>query len=43
MRKVWCVKGHNDDNVEDDDVNNDSVGLEISLGTVKEKQSLDGK
>jgi hypothetical protein len=43
MRKVWRIKGHDDDNEEDDDVNNDSMGLETSLGTVKDKQSLVGK
>jgi hypothetical protein len=40
MRKVWRIKGHDNDNKEDDDINNDSMGLETSLGTVKDKQSL---
>jgi hypothetical protein len=43
MRKAWHIKGHDDDKEEDNDVNNDSVGLETSLGTVKDKQSLVGK
>jgi hypothetical protein len=40
MKQVWHIKGHDDDNEEDNDVNKDSVGLETSLGTVKDKQSL---
>jgi hypothetical protein len=40
MRKAWCIKGHDNDDEEDDDINNDSMGLETSLGTVKDKQSL---
>jgi hypothetical protein len=40
MRKAWCIKGHDNDNEEDNDVDNNSVGLETSLGTVKDKQSL---
>jgi hypothetical protein len=28
MRKVWHIKGHDDGNKEDNDVNNESVGLE---------------
>ncbi len=40
MRKAWHIKGYNNDNKEDKNVNNDSVGLETSLGTVKDKQSL---
>jgi hypothetical protein len=43
MRKAWRIKGHGNDNGEDDDVNNNSVGLVTSLGTVKDKQSLVGK
>ena len=43
MRKLWCIKGYDDDDKEDDDIDNDSMGLETSLGTVKEKQSLVGK
>jgi hypothetical protein len=43
MRKVWCIKGSDNDDKEDNDINNDSVGLETSLGTVKDKQSLVGK
>jgi hypothetical protein len=43
MRKAWHIKGHNDDDKENDDVNNDSMGLETSLSTVKDKQSLVGK
>jgi hypothetical protein len=43
MRKAWPFKGCDNDNEEDDDVDNDSVGLETSLGTVKDKQSLVGK
>jgi hypothetical protein len=37
MKQVWRIKGHNDDNKEDNNVNNDIVGLETSLGTVKDK------
>jgi hypothetical protein len=37
MRKAWCIKGHDNDNEEDNDVDNNSVGLETSLGTVKDK------
>jgi hypothetical protein len=37
MRKAWHIKGHDNDNKEDNDVDNDSVGLETSLGTVKDK------
>ncbi len=41
LRKVWRIKGHDNDNEEfDDDININSVGLETSLGTVKDKQSL---
>ncbi len=40
MRKLWHIKGHNNDNKEDNGVNNDSMGLETSLGTVNDKQSL---
>jgi hypothetical protein len=43
MKKVWRVKGHDNDDVEDNDVDNNSMRLETSLGTVKDKQSLDGK
>ncbi len=43
MRKAWRIKGHNNNDKEDNDVNNDSMGLEFSLGTVKDKQSLVGK
>ncbi len=43
MKQAWCINGHNNDNEEDNDVNNNSVGLETSLGTVKDKQSLVGK
>jgi hypothetical protein len=43
MKKVWRIKGHDDDNEEEDDIDNDSMGLETSLGTVKDKQSLVGK
>ncbi len=43
MRKAWRIKGHNDDNEEDNDINNNSVGLETSLGTVKDKRSSFGK
>jgi hypothetical protein len=42
-RKAWHIKGHNNDDKEDDDANNDSMGLETSLGTVNDKQSLVGK
>ncbi len=37
MRMVWRIKGHNDDDIEDNDFHNNSVGLETSLGTVKDK------
>jgi hypothetical protein len=40
MKQAWCIKGHNDDNEEDDEADNNSMGLEISLCTVKDKQSL---
>jgi hypothetical protein len=44
MRKAWHIKGHNNNNKEDNaDVNNGSVGLETSLGAVTDKQSLVGK
>jgi hypothetical protein len=43
MRKAWHIKGHNNDGKEDNDADNDSMGLETSLGTVKDKQSLVGK
>jgi hypothetical protein len=43
MRNLWQIAGHNNDNKEDNDICNDSVGLETSLGTVKDKQSLVGK
>jgi hypothetical protein len=43
MKQAWRIKGHNEDDEEVNDVNNDSVGLETSLGTVKDKQSLVGK
>ncbi len=43
MTKAWHIKDHDDDNKEDDDINDDSMGLETSLGTVKDKQSLVGK
>jgi hypothetical protein len=43
MRKVWHIKGHNNDDEEDNNVGSNSVGLETSLGTVKDKQSLVGK
>jgi hypothetical protein len=37
------IKVHNNDNKEDDNIEDDSMGLETSLGTVKDKQSLVGK
>jgi hypothetical protein len=40
MRKMWRIGGHDDDNKEDSDVDNDSMGLETSLGTVKDKLSF---
>jgi hypothetical protein len=43
MKQAWSIKGHDDDDEEDNDVDNDSVGLETSLGTDKDKQSLVGK
>jgi hypothetical protein len=43
MKQVWRIKGHTDDNEEDNDVNDDSMGLDTSLSTVKDKQSLVGK
>jgi hypothetical protein len=42
-RKAWRIKGHDNDNKEDDDIDNDGMGLETSLGTVTDKQSLVGK
>ncbi len=38
-KKARHIKGHNNDNEEDNGVDNDSMGLETSLGTVKEKQA----
>jgi hypothetical protein len=43
MKQVWCIKGHNNDHEIDNDVNDNSMGLETSRGTVKDKQSLVGK
>jgi hypothetical protein len=43
MKQVWRIKGHDKDDEEVNDIDNDSVGLETSLGTVKDKQSLVGK
>jgi hypothetical protein len=43
MRKAWHIKGQGNNNEEDNDIDNDSVGLKTSLGTVKDKQSLVGK
>jgi hypothetical protein len=40
MKQVWHIKGHDDDDKGDNDINNNSVGLEILLGTVKDKQKL---
>jgi hypothetical protein len=37
MKHAWRIKGHNDDNEEDNDINDNSGGLETSLGTVKDK------
>ncbi len=39
-KKGVGIKGRSNDNKEDNDANNDSVGLGTSLGTVKDKQSL---
>jgi hypothetical protein len=43
MRKLQRIPGHDNDNEEGNGVKDDSVGLETSLGTVKDKQSLVGK
>jgi hypothetical protein len=43
MEDAWCIKGHDNDDKEDNDPNNDSVGFKTTLGTVKDKQSLVGK
>jgi hypothetical protein len=43
MKQVWRIKGHNKDDEEVNDVEDNSMGLETSLGTVKDKQSLVGK
>jgi hypothetical protein len=43
MRKVWRINGNDNNNETDDDVNNDIMGLETSLGTVKDTRSLVGK
>jgi hypothetical protein len=43
MKQAWRIKGCDDDNEEDIDIDDDSVGLETSLGTVKDKRSLIGK
>jgi hypothetical protein len=40
MKQAWRMKGHNEDNEEVNDVDNNSMGLETSLGTVKDKRSL---
>jgi hypothetical protein len=42
MRKLWRIAGHNNYNKEDEDVDDDSLRLETSLCTVKDKQSLVG-
>jgi hypothetical protein len=39
MKKAWHIKGYDNDNEEDNGVDNYSVGLETSLGTVKNKQA----
>jgi hypothetical protein len=39
MRKAWRIKGHDNDQEEDNDANNDILGWETSLGTVKDRQS----
>jgi hypothetical protein len=43
MKQAWRIKGHNNDNEEDNAVDNNSVELETSLGTAKDKRSLVGK
>ncbi len=44
MKKTWRSAGHTNDDNKDNDNNDDSVGLETSLGTVKHKQScIDNK
>jgi hypothetical protein len=43
MKQVWRIKGHNEEDEEVNDVNDNSLGLETSLGTVKDKQRLVGK
>ncbi len=42
-RKALRIKGHNIDDEEDNDVEDNNMGLEASMGTVKDKQSLVGK
>jgi hypothetical protein len=37
MRNLWRIAGHDNDDKEDDDVDNDSMGLKTSLGTVRDK------
>jgi hypothetical protein len=37
MKQAWCIKGHDDDDEEDNDFDDNSVGLETSLGTDKDK------
>jgi hypothetical protein len=37
MRKLWRINSHDDDNEENNDVKDDNVGLETSLGTVNDK------
>jgi hypothetical protein len=39
MRKGWRIVGHNDDNKEDNHIDNDSMGMETSLGADESKQS----
>jgi hypothetical protein len=36
MIKLWRIAGYNDDNEEHNDIDNDSMGLETSLGTIKD-------
>jgi hypothetical protein len=43
MRKLWWITSHDNDDEEDNGIEDDSMGLETSLGTAKVKQSLVGK
>ncbi len=43
MKQAWRIKGHDKDNEKVNDVDENSMGLETSLDTAKDKRSLVGK